>query len=72
MDTLRPDGKTTPECLWLSSSSTGNYHENMNSNNFMRWVEEKFVPTFEQMFPGKIMVPVMDNAPYHHKQVLRS
>eukprot|EP00957_Ditylum_brightwellii_P186465 14196928-Ditylum_brightwellii.AAC.1 len=24
------------------------------------------------MFPGKIMVPVMDNAPYHHKRVLGS
>eukprot|EP00957_Ditylum_brightwellii_P178341 13582720-Ditylum_brightwellii.AAC.1 len=29
-DTPQPDGKTMAECLWLSSSSTGDYHENMN------------------------------------------
>ena len=44
----------------------------MNSDMFMLWVEEKLVPVFEQQYPGKKMVPVADNAPYHHKRVTGS
>ena len=32
----------------------------------MQWVE--LVPTFEARYPGKRMVLVLDNAPYHHKR----
>jgi hypothetical protein len=49
----RDDGKITCETLWISQSSSGDYHDNMNSGMFMQWVKDKLIPTFEKMFPGK-------------------
>jgi len=69
---LRADGKRTAECLWMSTSSSGDYHDNMNSEMFMKWVEQRLVPTFEKQHPGKKMVLVADNAPYHHKRAIGS
>ncbi len=34
----------------------------------MRWVKFKLMPTFKEKFPGKIMIPCCDNAPYHHNR----
>lgn len=51
--TPRIDGKLTCETLWLAQSSSGDYHDNMNSEMFMKWVQQKLIPTFERMFPGK-------------------
>jgi hypothetical protein len=62
----------TCELLWVSSSSTGDYHDNMNSEMYMKWVEEKLVPTFEKLHPGKKMLLIQDNAPYHHKRGIPS
>jgi hypothetical protein len=59
---LRKDGKLTCKMIWKSSSRSGDYHENMNSNMFMKWIEEKLIPTFERLHPGKTMVLVLDNA----------
>ena len=56
----------TAENIWLATSSTGDYHDNMNGEMFMKWVKNKLMPTFKRMFPGKKMVLVMDNAPHHH------
>ena len=39
-DTPHPkqqQGKLTCETLWVSNSSTGDYHNNMNSEMFMKW-----------------------------------
>ena len=58
--------------LWIAQSHTGDYHDNMNSDMFMLWVKEKLVPVFEQQYPGKTMVLVANNAPYHHKRVIGS
>lgn len=69
---LRDDGCRTAECLWLSSSSTGDYHDNMNSEMFMLWVQERLVPAFEKQNPGRRMCLIADNAPYHHKRVVGS
>ena len=68
----RADGKLTCELLWLANSSTGDYHDNMNSNMFMKWVQEKLVPTFDRLHPGKKMLLICDNAPYHHKREIGS
>jgi hypothetical protein len=70
--TLREDGSRTAECLWLSSSATGDYHDNMNSEMFMLWVEQRLVPSFEKQNPGRKMCLIADNAPYHHKRVVGS
>ena len=76
-DTPHPDGDipgglTTAECLWISSSSTGDYHDNMNGVMFNQWVREKLHPAFEKKYPGKKMVPVLDNASYHHVRAIPS
>ena len=44
----------------------------MDSDNFMRWVRDNLVPSFEARYPGKRMVLVLDNAPYHHKRGVES
>jgi hypothetical protein len=42
------DGKLTAECMWKASQKTGDYHLNMNSEMFMKWVKNKLIPTFEK------------------------
>mmetsp|Transcript_22636 Transcript_22636/g.66987 ORF Transcript_22636/g.66987 Transcript_22636/m.66987 type:complete len:176 (-) Transcript_22636:527-1054(-) len=44
----------------------------MDSKNFMKWVDEKLVPTFEIIFPRKKLVMFLDNAEYHHKRGIPS
>ena len=53
---LRDDGKRAADCLWMSTLSTGDCHDNTNSDMFMKWVEQQLVPTLEAQFPGKKMV----------------
>lgn len=66
------DGKKTCETLWIANSHTGDYHDNMNSDMFMKWVEERLIPVFERLYPSKTMVLICDNAPYHHKRKIGS
>ena len=70
--TNREDGLITCETLWLANSSEGDCHDNMDSDNFMRWVESRLVPTFERLHPGEQMALIADNAPHHHKRVIGS
>ena len=37
----------------------------MTSEMFMLWVKEKLCPCFENKYPGKKMVLITNNAPYH-------
>ena len=66
------DGEHTCETFWVAQSSTGNYHDNVNSKNFMEWVEKDFVPTFKVCCPEHKMVATLDNAPHHHKREIGS
>jgi hypothetical protein len=66
------DRKSTCELLWKAQSSTGNYHDNMISDMFMKWVKERLVPTFELLHPNKKMILICDNAPYHHSREIGS
>jgi len=68
--TSRLDNKKTAELLWMAGSHTGDYHDNMNSEMFMKWLQEKLIPVFEKLYEGKKMVLVADNAPYHHKRII--
>mmetsp|Transcript_21520 Transcript_21520/g.44287 ORF Transcript_21520/g.44287 Transcript_21520/m.44287 type:complete len:705 (+) Transcript_21520:260-2374(+) len=61
-----PPSLLSTELIWLSDSSTGDYHDNMNGEMFMQWIVTRVIPTAQKMYPGKKIVPVMDNAPYHH------
>ena len=74
-DTPHPkkdERKLTAETLWLANSHKGDYHNNMASDIFIKWLMEGLFPTFERLFPGKKMVLVCDNAPYHHKREIGS
>ena len=64
--------KLTCECLWIAQSHSGDYHDNMNSERFMQWVQQKLSPTFEARYPQKKMILVADNAPYHHAREIGS
>ena len=68
----RPDGKLTCETLWVAQSHTGDYHNNINSDMFMKWVQEKLCPVFARKYPGRKMILIIYNAPYHHKRVIGS
>jgi hypothetical protein len=70
--TTRADGLLTCETLWKSQSSTGDYHDNMNSKMFMKWVEEKLCPTWGKLFPTRRTVLVCDNEAYYHKREIGS
>ena len=37
-----------------------------NQNFFSEWVDLLLAPTFEARYPGKKMILILDNAPYHH------
>ena len=63
---------TTTECLWVSASNHGDYHNNMNNEMFMKWVQNRLVPAFTHKYPGKKMILCMDNAPYHHAREVPS
>ena len=68
----KKDDLLSCELLWIAQSHSGDYHDNMNSDMFMKWVEERLVPTFQRKYPGKKMILVADNAPYHHKRDIGS
>jgi hypothetical protein len=63
----REDNKITCEMIWTAASRKGDYHDNMNSDMFIKWFTEKLILCFERLHPGKQMVLIMDNAPYHQK-----
>ena len=42
----------------------------MNSVMLILWVEEKLIPLFERLYPGKKMILIANNAAYHHKWII--
>lgn len=46
-----------------SNSTTGDYHHEMNFENYRKWIEEKLLPNLK---PKSVLV--IDNAPYHNVQ----
>lgn len=52
------------ELVWKAKSSTGDYHDEMNGDNFFKWVKEKLIP---HLPPKSVLI--IDNAPYHNLQV---
>ncbi|KDR11513.1 hypothetical protein L798_14581 [Zootermopsis nevadensis] len=53
--------------IYKSGSTTGDYHGQMNSKNFEKWIREKIL----QNLPSRSVV-VYDNAPYHSLKVDKS
>lgn len=49
--------------LYKAGTTTGDYHGEMNSINFEKWISEMVIPNLP---PNSVVI--MDNAPYHTKQ----
>jgi len=55
------------DLLFKAKSASGDYHDEMNHINFVKWLQEKLIPGL----PANSVV-VMDNAAYHNVQVCLS
>ncbi|XP_026736219.1 uncharacterized protein LOC113499852 isoform X2 [Trichoplusia ni] len=49
--------------MFKADTKTGDYHDQMNAENFTKWLTEKLLPNI----PINSII-VMDNAPYHSKE----
>ena len=54
------------EMVFRGNVAGGDYHANIDGDMFMKWIDERFVPTIKSRFPDKKVYLVMDNTPYHH------
>ena len=54
------------EWVFQSDARVKDYHKNMDNDMFMNWVEHILTPSFKAKYPGKKMILIIDNAPYHH------
>lgn len=52
------------QLIFKSQSKSGDYHDDMNRTNFMKWLKDKLIPNLP---PNSLIV--MDNAPYHTVKV---
>ena len=51
------------ELIFKAKTTTGDYHNEMNSSNFMKWLQNQLIPNLQ---PNTVLV--VDNAPYHTVQ----
>jgi hypothetical protein len=42
------------------------YHDTINGDKFIGWLQQRLFPTVQKLYPGKKMYLVLDNAKYHH------
>lgn len=49
--------------IFKAGQASGDYHGQMNKENFCKWLEEKLLPNIP---PNSVIV--LDNAPYHSVQ----
>lgn len=42
------------------------YHNTINGEKWVGWMQTRLFPAFAALFPGKKMILVLDNAKYHH------
>lgn len=52
------------ELLYKCKSKQDDYHDEMDKENFLKWLNERLLPNLP---PNGIVI--MDNAPYHSKQI---
>ena len=66
---LADDETLTAEWVFVGKVKKGDYHKNMNGENYYEWVKKRLIPTFQEAFgdPTKTkMILVLDSAPFHH------
>jgi len=57
----------TAEMVFRAKSSRGDYHDNMDTDVFMMWLDRRLLPAFRAKYGRRMtLVLVLDNAPYHH------
>jgi hypothetical protein len=54
----------TAPLRWKSHQAAGDYHHQMNQQNYEKWVREKLVPNLR---PNSVVV--LDNTPYHNLKI---
>jgi len=42
------------------------YHDTMNGEKFLEWINNRLIPAFKAKYKKKKMVLILDNAKYHH------
>jgi hypothetical protein len=55
---------TEEQLIYKAGAATGDYHGQMKVENFEKWTSSQVLPNLP---PGSVVV--MDNTPYHRKQV---
>jgi transposase len=50
----------------IDGVTPADYHDTINGEKFIGWIQQRLLPTFKQLYPGKKMYLVLDNAKYHH------
>ena len=55
----------TAEMIYQARVADGDYHDNMDSETFLAWVEFRLFPTLRQKYPGKRFWCILDNADFH-------
>lgn len=54
------------ELIFEAVEHDGDYHQCMNGEIYMKWLENRLIPTFKKLFSNKKMALILDNASYHH------
>ena len=53
------------EEVYEDGQDTSDYHNTMTGAKFTNWLQNRLLPAFNSIYPGKKMILVMDNAAYH-------
>jgi hypothetical protein len=68
---MPPDGDVmatfskNAEALFESKETSGDYHKALDAEWYKKWMENRYIPTFKEAFPGKRAIYIGDNAGYH-------
>jgi hypothetical protein len=50
----------------VDNITPADYHDTINGDKFIGWIQSRLLPTFQKLYPNKKMYLVLDNAKYHH------
>jgi len=57
----------TAELVFRGLHTSEDYHDCMDGDRFLAWLEKRLLPAFAALFPCQKMILVMDNASFHHQ-----
>ena len=55
----------TAEMIYEAKKAEGDYHDSMDSDTYLAWLEYRLFPTLRALYPGKRIIAIKDNASYH-------